>query len=134
MCNKAVIDARTFFKKYFDRFVRISGYSFADLMPANINNLQLRNSDYSNKIKQAEQVIHCVARAINDCMSEPRKPYRAILTGVYLKKELNWQVRNEIGYSNTRYYVFKKQALEEFTERFNYYAVKEGINTLIELS
>ncbi|MDU7064702.1 MAG: DUF1492 domain-containing protein [Lactobacillus crispatus] len=134
MSDKTVMDAKTFFKTYFDRLIRISGYSFADLMPTNINNLQLRDNGYSNEIKQAERVIHCVAKAINDSKSEPRKPYEAILTGVYLKNELNWKVRNEIGYSNTRYYVLKKQALKEFAERFNYYVVQEGISSLIELS
>ena len=32
MSDKTVMDAKTFFKTYFDRLIRISGYSFADLM------------------------------------------------------------------------------------------------------
>lgn len=135
MSNKAVIDAKAFLKKNLYYLINISGHFLTDLMPANIDNFHLRDKgNYSDDIKQAENVLYCVALAIRDCKEEPRKPYRTILTDLYLKDMLNLEVQQEIGYSRSRYNAFKRQALQDFTQRFNYYAVQEGISSLIELS
>ena len=135
MSDKAVIDAKTFLKTNLYYLINISGHFPTDLMPANIDKFRLRDKDiYSSNIKQAENVLYCVALAIRDCKEEPRKPYRTILTDLYLKDMLNLEVQQEIGYSRSRYNAFKRQALQDFTQRFNYYAVQEGISSLIELS
>ena len=135
MCDKAVIDAKSFLKTNLYYLINISGHFPTDLMPANIDKFRLRDKDiYSSNIKQAENVLYCVALAIRDCKDEPRKPYRTILIDLYLKDMLNLEVQQEIGYSRSRYNAFKRQALQDFTQRFNYYAVQEGISSLIELS
>lgn len=135
MSDKAVIDAKTFLKTNLYYLINISGHFPTDLMPANIDKFRLRDKDiYSSNIKQAENVLYCVALAIRDCKDEPRKPYRTILIDLYLKDMLNLEVQQEVGYSRSRYNTFKKQALQDFTQRFNYYAVQEGISSLIELS
>lgn len=135
MSDKAVIDAKTFLKTNLYYLINISGHFPTDLMPANIDKFRLRDKDiYSSNIKQAENVLYCVALAIRDCKDEPRKPYRTILIDLYLKDMLNLEVQQEVGYSRSRYNAFKKQALQDFTQRFNYYAVQEGISSLIELS
>lgn len=135
MCDKAVIDAKGFLKTNLYYLINISGHFPTDLMPANIDKFRLRDKDiYSSNIKQAENVLYCVALAIRDCKDEPRKPYRTILIDLYLKDMLNLEVQQEVGYSRSRYNTFKKQALQDFTQRFNYYAVQEGISSLIELS
>ena len=135
MSDKAVIDAKTFLKTNLYYLINISGHFPTDLMPANIDKFRLRDKDiYSSNIKQAENVLYCVALAIRDCKEEPRKPYRTILIDLYLKDMLNLEVQQEIGYSRSRYNAFKKQALQDFTQRCNYYAVQEGISSLIELS
>lgn len=135
MSDKAVMDAKTFLKTNLYYLINISGYFPTDLMPANIDKFRLRDKDiYSSNIKQAENVLYCVALAIRDCKDEPRKPYRTILIDLYLKDMLNLEVQQEVGYSRSRYNTFKKQALQDFTQRFNYYAVQEGISSLIELS
>ena len=135
MSDKAVIDAKTFLKTNLYYLINISGHFRTDLMPANIDKFRLRDKDiYSSNIKQAENVLYCVALAIRDCKDEPRKPYRTILIDLYLKDMLNLEVQQEVGYSRSRYNAFKRQALQDFTQRFNYYAVQEGISSLIELS
>lgn len=135
MCDKAVIDAKSFLKTNLYYLINISGHFPTDLMPANIDKFRLRDKDiYSSNIKQAENVLYCVALAIRDCKDEPRKPYRTILIDLYLKDMLNLEVQQEVGYSRSRYNAFKRQALQDFTQRFNYYAVQEGISSLIELS
>lgn len=135
MSDKAVIDAKTFLKTNLYYLINISGHFPTDLMPANIDKFRLRDKDiYSSNIKQAENVLYCVALAIRDCKDEPRKPYRTILIDLYLKDMLNLEVQQEVGYSRSRYNAFKRQALQDFTQRFNYYAVQEGISSLIELS
>lgn len=135
MSDKVVIDAKTFLKTNLYYLINISGHFPTDLMPANIDKFRLRDKDiYSSNIKQAENVLYCVALAIRDCKDEPRKPYRTILIDLYLKDMLNLEVQQEVGYSRSRYNAFKRQALQDFTQRFNYYAVQEGISSLIELS
>ena len=135
MSDKAVIDAKTFLKTNLYYLINISGHFPTDLMPANIDKFRLRDKDiYSSNIKQAENVLYCVALAIRDCKDEPRKPYRTILIDLYLKDMLNLEVQQEVGYSRSRYNAFKRQALQDFTQRFNYYAVQECISSLIELS
>ena len=135
MSDKTVMDAKTFLKTNLYYLINISGHFPTDLMPANIDKFRLRDKDiYSSNIKQAENVLYCVALAIRDCKDEPRKPYRTILIDLYLKDMLNLEVQQEIGYSRSRYNAFKRQALQDFTQRFNYYAVQEGISSLIELS
>ena len=129
------MDAKTFLKTNLYYLINISGHFPTDLMPANIDKFRLRDKDiYSSNIKQAENVLYCVALAIRDCKDEPRKPYRTILIDLYLKDMLNLEVQQEVGYSRSRYNAFKRQALQDFTQRFNYYAVQEGISSLIELS
>lgn len=135
MSDKTVMDAKTFLKTNLYYLINISGHFPTDLMPANIDKFRLRDKDiYSSNIKQAENVLYCVALAIRDCKDEPRKPYRTILIDLYLKDMLNLEVQQEVGYSRSRYNAFKRQALQDFTQRFNYYAVQEGISSLIELS
>ena len=68
MFDKVVIDAKTFLKTNLYYLINISGHFPTDLMPANIDNFHLRDKgNYSDDIKQAENVLYCVALAIRDC-------------------------------------------------------------------
>ena len=136
MSNTAVVvNAYKFFNKYFDRILSVSGLLPLDLMPENLNNIKPSDAEnYPQRIIQAETIAYCIALAINECKDEPRKPYKTILIDVYLKELSNIDTMQEVGYEHSRYNVLKRQAMNEFAGRFNVYAIKAGVNSIIELS
>ena len=104
-------------------------------MPENISNIKPSNDEsYPTRIIQAETIAYCIALAINECKNEPRKPYKTILIDVYLKEISNIETMKEVGYEHSRYAVLKRQAMNEFAGRFNVYAIKSGVGSIIELS
>ncbi|MDB6261343.1 hypothetical protein ODV15_01945 [Lactobacillus amylovorus] len=130
-----VVNAYKFFNKYFDRILSIGGRLPMDLIPENLSNIKPSNDErFTPDIIQAETIAYCVALAINDCKNEPRKPYKTILIDVYLKELSNIDTMQEVGYEHSRYNVLKRQAMNEFAGRFNVYAIKAGVNLIIELS
>ena len=130
-----VVNAYKFFNKYFDRILSIGGRLPMDLIPENLSNIKPSNDErFTPDIIQAETIAYCVALAINDCKNEPRKPYKTILIDVYLKELSNTDTMQEVGYEHSRYNVLKRQAMNEFAGRFNVYAIKAGVNSIIELS
>ena len=130
-----VVNAYKFFNKYFDRILSIGGRLPKDLIPENLSNIKPSNDErFTPDIIQAETIAYCVALAINDCKNEPRKPYKTILIDVYLKELSNIDTMQEVGYEHSRYNVLKRQAMNEFAGRFNVYAIKAGVNSIIELS
>lgn len=130
-----VVNAYKFFNKYFDRILSIGGRLPMDLIPENLSNIKPSNDErFTSDIIQAETIAYCVALAINDCKNEPRKPYKTILIDVYLKELSNIDTMQEVGYEHSRYNVLKRQAMNEFAGRFNVYAIKAGVNSIIELS
>lgn len=130
-----IVNAYKFFNKYFDRILSISGLLPMDLMPENISNIKPSNAEnYPQRIIQAETIAYCIALAINDCKNEPKKPYKTILIDVYLKELSNIDTMQKVGYEHSRYNVLKRQAINEFAGRFNIYAIKAGVNSIIELS
>ena len=136
MSNTAVVvNAYKFFNKYFDRILSIGGRLPMDLIPENLSNIKPSNDErFTPDIIQAETIAYCVALAINDCKNEPRKPYKTILIDVYLKELSNMDTMQKVGYEHSRYNVLKRQAMNEFAGRFNVYAIKAGVNSIIELS
>lgn len=130
-----VVNAYKFFNKYFDRILSIGGRLPMDLIPENLSNIKPSDDErFTPDIIQAETIAYCVALAINDCKNEPRKPYKTILIDVYLKELSNIDTMQEVGYEHSRYNVLKRQAMNEFAGRFNVYAIKAGVNSIIELS
>ena len=130
-----VVSAYQFFNKYFDRILSISGLLPLDLMPENISNIKPSDDEsYPQRIIQAETIAYCIALAINECKDEPRKPYKTILIDVFLKELSNTDTMQEVGYEHSRYNVLKRQAMNEFAGRFNVYAIKSGVGSIIELS
>lgn len=104
-------------------------------MPENISNIKPSNAEnYPQRIIQAETIAYCIALAINDCKNEPKKPYKTILIDVYLKELSNIDTMQKVGYEHSRYNVLKRQAINEFAGRFNIYAIKVGVSSIIELS
>lgn len=128
------MSATKLFNNYFERILSISGLLPIDLLPKNINNIEpSKYAKYPKYIPQFEALAYCIAKAINDCTDTPRKQYKTILIDLYLKDMFSLDIQEKMGYSSTTYKRHKRLALKEFTDYFNYYAVKEGVNSMIKL-
>lgn len=123
------IDTRIFFNRHLDRLTAISGRQRQDLMPNNLCKLMPLDEKFSPKIRCAERLTYCVAKAISKCQDKPKKPFKTILTYAYLQEK----IRKRVGYSHSRYSELKRMALEEFTKYFNYLIKEEGVSSSVEL-
>lgn len=129
------VNAYKFFDKYFDHILSVSGRLPMDLMPDNIDNAKPSNDErFTPDIVQAETIAYCVALAINDCQDVPKKPYKTILVDVYLKCMSNTDAMQDVSYSPSFYAILKRRAINEFAERFNFYAIKNDVSSIIKLS
>ena len=126
------ITTREFLNKYFDKLMAISGRNNFELLPDNLKHYQFCTG-FNATIMRADILVYCVGKAFNECQNETKKPYRTILIDYYLKEMWNSDIANEVGYSHSRFGILKKQALDEFTQRFNYWTTKQGVKPLVQL-
>lgn len=80
------------------------------------------------KIIEAQQTVITVVETINACSSSPSEPYKQILKFKYLDKLKNWEVSQKIGFGTTRYKELKENALCEFADRLEFYAMKNRVD------
>ncbi|MCI1290302.1 MAG: hypothetical protein LKG31_01750 [Lactobacillus sp.] len=127
--------ARKFFKSDFKRLLAFSGRQATDLMPDNLKNLHPldidENSSGNSDMIYASKETACICKAIADCTNLPRQPFREILIKCYLQDGLNYQISNSIGYGQSQYQCLKKQAIREFSARYVYYQLLDGLQPLI---
>lgn len=131
--EKLIIKAPHFLKDELNTFVSCSGRCREELKPANLKNYVLLPNDYPKNLIIYDKVSYCIAKAISKVQNLPRKPYQSILVYYYLDKLYGCEVQKKIGYSRARYTVFKKKAIAEFTNYFNFFVAKEGLTSIIEL-
>lgn len=80
------------------------------------------------KIIEAQQTVVTVVETINACSSSPSEPYKQILKFKYLDKLKNWEVSQKIGFGTTRYKELKDNALCEFADRLEFYAMRNKVD------
>lgn len=131
--EKLILNASHFLKYELDDFVSLSGRQRMELKPTNLNNLHSFADDYPSLLKLSEKVTFCVAKAISRLPNQHKKPYQDIFIYYYLEGLYSYEVVSKIGYSIRRYSAFKRQAIVEFTNYFNFYALKYGLASDIEL-
>lgn len=126
---QTIINTRIFFNKKLDNLIAIADRHKMDLLPENLENLHPFDNDYPFNLRYAERITYCVAMALNSCS----KPYQKIIITCYLKCIPDNKQFNQYNISRSTYYRQKHQALNEFSQRFNFYVVKEGINPPVKL-
>ncbi len=128
-----IIKASYFLKFVLDKIVNLSGRQRTDLKPDNLVNLHPLADYFPLRLKQAERLTYCVAKAISKMHDEPRKPYQTIIILYYLDELYSREVQEKVGYSHSRYGILRKRAEDEFTGYFNYFCNKEGLSNIIKL-
>ena len=132
--EKLVIKSAHFLKYELNTFVACAGRQRDEVKPANLKNYVFLPSDYPERLIIYDKVTYCIAKAISKVENLPRKPYQSILIYYYLDKLYGYEVQKKIGYSKTRYTVFKKKAIAEFTQYFNFFVAQQGLSSIIELT
>lgn len=132
--KKTIVKTTDFFKRWLDIFLAFSGKQLADLKPDNLVNLYPFENTYSPRIQVAERIIYCTAKSINMLKNEPKEPYQDIIIYYYLDKLYSYEVQKRINYASSQYFVFKRNALTEFTKYFNMFAKQEGLASIIKLA
>lgn len=131
--KKTTIKTMVFFKKWLNSFLAMSGRNLVDLKPANLTNLHPVPDTFKPRIRVAERITYCTAKAINKLHNEPKKPYQDIIIYYYLDELSYYETQKKIGYKSSQYFILKRRALVEFTEYFNSFAEQEGLASIIEL-
>lgn len=132
--KKLVIRTEHFLKYELNTFIDCAGRRRDEVKPANLKNYLFLPNDYPEKLIIYDRVTYCIAKAISKVENLPRKPYQSILIYYYLDKLYGYEVQKKIGYSKTRYTVFKKKAIAEFTQYFNFFVAQQGLSSIIELT
>ena len=131
--KKLVIRTEHFLKYELNTFIDCAGRKREEVKPANLKNYVFLPSNYPESLIIYDRVTYCIAKAISEVENLPQKPYQSILIYYYLDKLYVYEVQKKIGYSNSRFGVFKRRAIDEFTHYFNFYVEKEGLSSIIEL-
>lgn len=131
--KKLVIRTEHFLKYELNTFIDCAGRKREEVKPANLKNYVFLPSNYPESLIIYDRVTYCIAKAISKVENLPQKPYQSILIYYYLDKLYVYEVQKKIGYSNSRFRVFKRRAIDEFTHYFNFYVEKEGLSSIIEL-
>lgn len=121
MSNKEIETVKTsdYLKNTFNELIAISGRCYTELLPENFTKLKPYPKSWNKLIRDAERLTYITVKAMYEIEDRPRTPYRTILVSCYVKGMWNYEVQHLIGYSKSRYQIFKKQAIKEFTIRFN---------------
>ncbi|WP_195589356.1 ArpU family phage packaging/lysis transcriptional regulator [Lactobacillus paragasseri] len=128
--------ATGFLKYTFPEYVRGAALSLDDLagqpftgMPASHSaaNSQEKKLDRAwKKVEKNELKAATVYQTILLCQKSPTYPYQQILLSKFVKKLPDWKIQPIVGYSNSQYYLKRRDALCEFAELLNSKKVKNG--------
>lgn len=119
-----------FLERDLERCLRYSGKHRTDLASPKFDATGAAGShDNTVELKvvrglDAEAIVQAVALTIDNCSSSGRQPFKQILVARYIHQLPEWAVAEKIGYSTARTRVLKRQALNEFADRFEFYQKK----------
>ena len=121
MSSKDIETIKTseYLKNTFDELVALSGRSYTDLLPENFAKLKPYPESQDKSIRDAERLAYITVKTMYEIEDRPRTPYRTILVSCYIRGLWNYEIQHLIGYSRSGYARFKRQAIKEFTLRFN---------------
>lgn len=78
------------------------------------------------EVEKNELKAATVYQTILLCQKSPTYPYQQILLSKFVKKLPDWKIQPIVGYSNSQYYLKRRDALCEFAELLNSKKVKNG--------
>lgn len=118
--------------------------------PATISTSNIKAVDYSNiKVSAstrsdstASRIIElinysawakCTEKAINECIDQPRQPYKRLLEARLIQGQTMWQVAQRIGYGRSQASVLFNRACLNFADVFLMEQINENVNEILDL-
>ncbi|MBW8451655.1 ArpU family transcriptional regulator [Lactobacillus paragasseri] len=124
--EKTARRAAGFLKYTFPEYVKGAALSLDDLsgqpftgMPAShsaTNSQEKKLERAWNRVEQNELKAVTVYQTIILCQKSPTYPYKQILLNKFVKRLPDWRIQPIVGYSNSQYYLKRRDALCEFAE------------------
>lgn len=117
---KTAKNVRIFLKTVFPDYLIEAGYHRTDIKVNKINQngfVSHTNAAPDGRMKHIytmQNKCKAVYQAIAGLPDSSKKPFKRILTGVYLEELEDWKVANKLGYCRSRYWELKQQACCQF--------------------
>ncbi|RVU70182.1 MULTISPECIES: ArpU family phage packaging/lysis transcriptional regulator [Lactobacillus] len=141
-------NVRDFLTNNFEKYQNLAGLNPSDLSVIDDSHISSPKMDASgvsahggvnhtessfNRIMAAEQACKAIYHTIRNCRQSDTKPYRKILTEVYLNCVEDTKVQGMLGYSPSQYDELKRRALCEFADRFDAWKYRYHVEYLKDL-
>ncbi len=128
------MNVKKFLKEDFWHYINLGGIQYNQLsspqisfMPSshsNTNGTEKRLIDNMSDIERSTYVATTIVIAFKDCTDIEGQRHKSILEDYYIKELTNQAIAIRVNLSDWKYKKAKRKALEEFTERFNFWRLK----------
>lgn len=128
------MNVKKFLKDDFWHYINLGGIQYNQLsspqisfMPSshsNTNGTEKRLIDNMSDIERSTYVATTIVIAFKDCTDIEGQRHKSILEDYYIKELTNQAIAIRVNLSDWKYKKAKRKALEEFTERFNFWRLK----------
>ena len=127
-------DVKLFLKKDFWHYLNLGGINYNQLSSPQLtftpnthcytNGTEKRLIDYMSEAERSTYVATTIIIAFKDCTDIEGRRHKSILEDYYIKELTNQAVAIRYNLSDWQYKKAKRNALIEFTERFNFWRLK----------
>ena len=127
-------DVNLFLKKYFWHYLNLGGINYNQLSSPQLtftpnthsytNGTEKRLIDDMSEAERSTYVATTIIIAFKDCTDIEGRRHKSILEDYYIKELTNQAVAIRYNLSDWQYKKAKRNALIEFTERFNFWRLK----------
>lgn len=127
-------DVKLFLKKDFWHYLNLGGINYNQLSSPQLtftpnthsytNGTEKRLIDDMSEAERSTYVATTIIIAFKDCTDIEGRRYKSILEDYYIKELTNQAVAIRYNLSDWQYKKAKRNALIEFTERFNFWRLK----------
>lgn len=128
------MNVKKFLKDDFWHYINLGGIQYNQLsspqltfMPSshsNTNGTEKRLIDDMSEAERSTYVATTIVIAFKDCTDIEGQRHKSILEDYYIKELTNQAIAIRVNLSDWKYKKAKRKALEEFTERFNFWRLK----------
>lgn len=128
------MNVKKFLKEDFWHYINLGGIQYNQVsspqisfMPSshsNTNGTEKRLIDNMSDIERSTYVATTIVIAFKDCTDIEGQRHKSILEDYYIKELTNQAIAIRVNLSDWKYKKAKRKALEEFTERFNFWRLK----------
>ena len=128
------MNVKKFLKDDFWHYINLGGIQYNQLSSPKLtftpnthsytNEIEKRLIDDMSEAERSTYVAATIVIAFKDCTDIEGQRHKSILEDYYIKELTNQAIAIRVNLSDWKYKKAKRKALEEFTERFNFWRLK----------